>query len=168
MLTLQAGQRSPLDESIRLEPPTPRVRANGSEAEEWSRLWFNLMGREWRSLALVPAAPDVSALPVAERFLECAFAYQSGPSCIVDAQGAAPGDVAAYNAMVAEHVLARGRVLLVLSSPLVSASAIPLARAADASLLVVPLGATAVRDARAAVAAVGHAAFLGSVTVRDR
>jgi hypothetical protein len=141
-------------------------RAHGAAAEEWSRIWFNLLGREWRSLALVPAAPGVPALPVAERLLDCAHAYQSGAVRLVDAQGALPGDVAAFDALVADHVAARERVLVVLSSPLAHASAIPLARAADAALLVVPLGEAGVRESRRTVAAVGHARFAGSLTVR--
>lgn len=171
MFTLQPARMThagPVD-GTRAELPAPLpTAASAAAAQEWSRVWFDLIGREWWSLALVPAAPDVSALPVAERLLECAYAYQSGPVRLLDAQGATPGEVVAFTETVADCVAARERVLLVLASPLVHAAAIPLARAANAALLVVPLGATAVRDARRAVAAVGHAQFVGSITVRGK
>lgn len=161
MLTLHAGPHA--DASA-----TPNAEPAAGAAEEWSRVWFNLSARAWRSLALVPAAPELSALALAERLAECARAYQSDAVRVVDARGAEPGEVAALAAAVAEQSAGHERVLLVLASPLVRAAAIPLARAAEAALLVVPLGMTGVRDARQTVAAVGHTHFVGSVTMRER
>lgn len=150
------------------------LRLNGARAaprdedptEEWSQLWFSLLKQHWSSLALVPAAPNVSTLAQAERLEEWAREYRTGPVHVFDARQAAPGDVAAAVAEVASRASEGERVLLVVSSPLVRPSAIPLARAASAALLVVPLGTTAARDARRTVAAVGRGHFLGSVTLR--
>lgn len=161
MLPLPAGPHADA-------PAAPNVGPASGATEEWSRVWFNLSGRAWRSLALVPAAPDdTSALPLAERFAECARAYQSDVVRVVDGRDAEPAEVAALTAALAEQSAGHERVLLVLASPVERAAAIPLARAAEAALLVVPLGVAAVHDARQAVAAVGHAHFLGSVTMRE-
>ncbi len=143
-------------------------RVDSEAAEQWSRLWFSISERPWRTLALVPASPNVSALPEAERLLECARAYGTGGVQIIDAQNAAPADVAAVAEQAAECAARGQRVLIVLSSPRVCAPAIPLARGADAAVLVVPLGEAGILEARSAVSAVGHGRFLGSITVRGR
>lgn len=152
--------------TIQLAPP-PAARVDVEAAEEWSRLWFSLSERPWGSLALLPATADGSALGAAERLQECAQAYGAGPLHVVDAQGAAPSDVALIMSEVTDHLRRGHRVLVVVASPRASAPAIPLARATDGAVLVVPLGETGILDARRAVAAVGHARFVGSITVRE-
>ncbi len=154
----------------------PHPRASGTvdagtstvDAGEWAHLWFTLEQHGWGSLALVPADPGTSAWPLAERLAGAARAYQATPVEVIDAEHAAPEDVQQVIGAVGGRAAAGARVLVVLASPLVRAPAIPLARAADAALLVVPLGTGVVGDARRTVAAVGHPHFVGSITVRDR
>ena len=140
----------------------------GADAEDWAQLWFTLERHGWGSLALVPAAPGASARRMAERLATAARAYQAHAVEVVDAEDATPEDVQSVIATVAAQAAVGDRVLLVLASPLVRSPAIPLARAADAALLVVPLGTAAVGDARRTVGAVGQPHFMGSITVRDR
>ncbi|GJG89210.1 hypothetical protein tb265_43910 [Gemmatimonadetes bacterium T265] len=140
----------------------------GADAEEWSQLWFTLERHGWGSLALIPAAPGASARALAERLAHAARAYQTTAVEVFDAEHAAPEDVQAVVAAVGGRAAVGERVLLVVASPLIRASAIPLARAADAAALVVPLGEVGAADARRTVGAVGHPHFVGSVTVRGR
>ena len=149
--------------------PTPAAPADGeapATTEAWSRLWFTLAAQGWGSLALVPADPEGSALAVARALAAEARAYDDGAVHVLDAEWATAAEVRMAMATVAARVAAGERVLVVLPSPLRSAPAIPLARAADAALLVVPLGEAAVGPARRTVAAVGAAQFLGSVAVQ--
>ncbi|HEY0777638.1 MAG TPA: hypothetical protein VGD56_06700 [Gemmatirosa sp.] len=146
----------------------PSADAPDAYADEWAHLWFTLERHGWGSLALVPAEPGASAWPLAERLAEAARAYHASPVEVFDAERAGPEDVQAVTGAVGARAAEGARVLLVLASPLVRAPAVPLARAADAALLVVPLGTSAAGEARRTVAAVGQPHFVGSVTVRDR
>lgn len=140
----------------------------GPDADEWGQLWFTLERHGWGSLALVPAAPGTSSRRLAERLANAARAYHSGPVEVVDAERVAPEEVQTVVATVRAETVAGTRVLLVLPSPLVRASAIPLTRMADAALLVVALETHTVSEARRTVAAIGAPHFVGSVTVKAR
>jgi hypothetical protein len=154
--------------TLQQHAPRAEFAPGAADDERWAHVWFTLITHGWRSLALVPAAPGVPIMALAEGLAASARAYHDGAVQLFDAQDVTPDEVGAVAAAVSSHAAAGERVLLALPSPLVRVPAIPLARAADAALLVVPLGAASARDARRVVAAVGHAHFLGSVTVPER
>lgn len=162
--------------ALRARPPivsgigTPAADMDSARAntEEWAQLWFTLERHGWGSLALVPAAADTSSRRLADGLVDAARAYHTSPVEVIDAEYVAPEDVQAVIAAVRARSGVGARVLIALASPLVRAPAIPLARAADAALLVVPLENSAAGDARRTIAAIGAPHFLGSVTVRPR
>ncbi len=146
----------------------PGVPDASAASDEWARLWFTLEQHGWGSLALVPAARGASARVLAAHLAQVARDYASTSVDVLDAEDAGPEDVQAVLATMGSQAGTGGRVLVVLASPLERAPAIPLARAADAALLVVPLEASGVGDARRTIGMVGGAHFVGSVTVRAR
>lgn len=147
---------------------TAAVGLSAMDEEAWSQLWFTLERHGWGSLALVPAAPGMSTRALAACLARAARAYEAIPIDVIDAEHAVPEDVQSIIATVASRAAAGARVLITLPSPLVRSPAIPLARTADAALLVVPLEQSAVSEARRTVAAIGGPHFVGSVTVRAR
>jgi hypothetical protein len=153
-------------------PPSARPTPAGGVriAEEWPQLWFATREREWSSLVVVPAAAGGTTAQLAARALaESARLYTEGDVHFVDGVGA---DHAAAAGIVAamEDAARRGEPSIVaVDCPLASAAAIRIARAADAALLVVPLGAARLEGARRVLDAIGRERVIGSlVTSRGR
>lgn len=114
---------------------------------------------------VVPAHPGGSALSAARAILDAASAFpEAGPLHLVDAtsvdDASAPGLVEAMKSRASE-----GRAVVALASPLSHPAGLRVAHAAEAALLAVPLGDTGLPAARRTVELIGHARFLGAVTL---
>jgi len=138
-------------------PPEP--------AGEWPQLWFALLRREWSSLVVVPADRGVPALFAARALVGVARLYRHGTIHLLQAESVGPAAAGAVVA-TAGDIAARGeQSIIAVDCPLAHHAAIHIARSADAALLVVPLGTTALAAARRVVECVGRERFIGSVAV---
>ena len=155
-------------------PAPAAAPAAGTPGDEWAQLWFAvqqqqgqmMVAQPWNTLVLVPAVPGVSSRAAAQQLVQAARLYESRPVELVDACGATPGAVGQLVADVAERVAAGAWVIVAVDSPLVNRAAIPISNAADAALLVVPLGASTFGAARDTIGMIGRHRFVGSVAVQ--
>lgn len=133
--------------------------------EPWARIWFSLVRQPWSVLAVVPAHAGLSSAAAARALAEVGREYQTEPVEVADAEGMAAAGVRALLGSLAERSGSGGRILIAVRCPLDDPAAIPLARAADAAVLLVRLGRTNLRDAREVMEAIGAESFAGSVIV---
>jgi hypothetical protein len=131
----------------------------------WQQIWFAARRRPWSSLALVPAHPGTSALFIAEALVSVGGLHGERPVKLLDAEGAQLSDVAPMLKSLAAIVGREEIAVVAVDGPGDHAATIPIVRAADAAILVVPLGASCFRDARRAMDLVGRDRFVGAVTL---
>lgn len=138
------------------ETPLPRVVRQ--------RIWLHLESRAWRTLAVVPAEAGMPAAHAAR--VLAAIAAENGEDFeLFDARSTDHG------LTPAEVTAAAGgtrRVLVVTRAIEEDLTTVPLARAADAALLCVSIGATPLRAAAEVIAAIGKERFLASLSLRAR
>ena len=134
---------------------------------EWSQLWFAMMRREWTSLAVIPASPRDGGLATAAAIVEAGKRYADGDVHLLDATDAAPHAVELIIASMAGTFAPGSKLIIALDNPISNPSSIPIARAADASLLAVRLGDPSHREAQRSVDSVGRDFFIGSVAIRS-
>jgi len=153
-----------LGSSVRAEGgPVPA--AKPLPEARWQQVWFAALRRPWSSLVLVPAHAGTPALFAAEALAAVGRLHGQRPSRLVNAEAAALPEVddvvKSLGAMTGRGELA----VVAVGCPLVQATSIPIARACDAGLLVVPLGESRLADARRAIDLVGRERFIGAVTL---
>lgn len=142
-------------------PPSTELR------QAWERLWVASLQSPWTSLALVPAVPGVSVRGVAEALVRVGGEYRGQPVELVDAHGLRMSEARALGERVGA-VRERHAFVVTLDCPLESQSALVVARAASAALLVVPVGPTPLAEARRTIETVGRPRFIGAVTFQPR
>ena len=162
-ITLAATRRTPMTAPLRVMPQ----QVDGYD-EAWEQLWLGALATEWRSLVLVPADTDASSLVAAEALRQSAARYAQRPVQLIDATQAHASDVAGTVAAIASATAGEGQAIVAIASPIAHPAAIAIARAADAALLVVPLGSTHFEAARQTIALIGRGRFIGSVALRSR
>ncbi len=131
------------------------------------QLWFGMLRREWSSLALVPTDPSLSARPFARALLDAGAVQGGAHLSLVDAEGA---DLSDCQRLLSELVGASangGRAVVAVDALVQSLTGIPLALAAEAALLLVPLGRTDLAAVRSTVGILGRERVLGCVVVRE-
>ncbi len=128
------------------------------------KLWVAVSAAPWTSLAVVPAVPGVDPSGVGRALAQAGGAYHGRDLELVDARGL---PFAGARELVERVAAVEGRHALVvlLDCPAASQSALMVARAASAAILVVPVGDTPLAEARRTLEAVGRASFLGAVTL---
>jgi len=131
----------------------------------WQQVWFAARRRPWSSLALVPAHPGTSALFVADAIAAVGRLHGQKTSKLVDAERAALPEVDDVLASVGAITGREELAVVAVACPLAQATSIPIARACDAALLVVPLGESRFADARRVMDLVGRDRFIGAVTL---
>jgi hypothetical protein len=134
---------------------------------EWAQLWFAMMRREWTTLAVIPASPRDGGLATAAAIVEAGKRYADGDVHLLDATDAAPHAVDLIIASMAGTFAPGSKLIIALDNPIANPSSIPIARAADASLLAVRLGDPSHREAQRSVDSVGRDFFIGSVAIRS-
>ena len=141
------------------------ARAHDTAADEWPAVWFTLVEQPWSSLALLPAHPDQSTRRAAERLAEVARDYDERPVHVLSGERLTPEAGRELVHRIAELVAQGDRVLVALGSPLTDVGAIPIARAADASVLLVPLNVGRAAAAQRTLSLVGEQRFIGAIVV---
>lgn len=134
------------------------------QSEPWDRLWFSLTREPWTTLALVPAQRGGSTLAAVQALAAAGRAYQEDPIFVLDASRVAPTEVGTLLHAFEDRAGGGARMLVATSSPLERAAGIPIARGADAAVLLVRLGHASIADARATIDAIGPSHFIGAIT----
>ena len=148
---------------VKATEPAPAV-----PGRDWQQLWFNVLQRDWSSLVIVPAQPNVSVLPAARALVAVGRLYHQRPVHLIEAEAAEPAATGFIISSATHRVAAGEQVVIAVDSPLSQPVAIPISRAADAALLLVPLGRTRLAWARKTLDCIGRERFIGSITVGDQ
>jgi hypothetical protein len=153
-----------------LEEPLPELVAPASTRSEaveaadaiaWEKIWLATQRRPWRSLAVIPVGPGAFTPRVASALAEVGSRHLGLPMRVIDATGLT---LSRLESFLGELRARRGIIALgpVLESP----ASLALARAADAVVLCLVLGESAISAAQQTVEEVGRERFLGSVVLR--
>ena len=135
--------------------------------KDWQQLWFNALQHPWSSLVIVPAQPNVSVLPAARTLAAVGRLYHQRPVRLIEAEGTDPAATSFVINSAKNRVAAGEQVIIAVDSPLSNPVAIPIARAADAALLLVPLGYTRLASARQTIDHIGRQHFIGSIALES-
>jgi hypothetical protein len=134
-------------------------------AQDWPPVWFSFAQHRWNSLVLVPAQAGLSVLAVARALADAGRTYDEPSLGLVEAERVAPTRMQAIIAELSNRREIDQRTIVVVASPLEDNSAVPIIRACDAGVLVVPLGDTPMNEVRRTIAVVGRTSFLGAITI---
>jgi len=132
--------------------------------DTWPAVWFALGKYSWTSLVIVPAHESLSTLPIARAVVAAGKLFEQHPIVLVEAEGIAPSLVSEVITSFRDRAAAGERTVIAVGSPLIDYAAIPIARAADAAVLLVSLASTGRREANRTIEAIGRTHFLGSIT----
>jgi hypothetical protein len=133
--------------------------------EDWPPVWFAFAQHRWTSLVLVPAHPNVSVLAFARALASAGRAYDEPTLGLIEAERLPPSRIPGVLADIEARTSLEQRTIIAVASPLEDNSAVPIIRACDGAVMVVPLGDTPMALARRTLAVVGRGAFLGAITV---
>ena len=134
-------------------------------AQDWPPVWFSFAQHRWNSLVLVPAQAGLSVLAVARALADAGRTYDEPSLGLVEAERVAPTRMQAIIAELSNRREIDQRTIVVVASPLEDNGAVPIIRACDAGVLVVPLGDTPMNEVRRTIAVVGRTSFLGAITI---
>ncbi|MFT3768673.1 MAG: hypothetical protein QM820_24770 [Minicystis sp.] len=138
-----------------------------ADRPDWQRLWLAIQRTPWRSLAVIPAHHDIPTTRVARAITQVATRHL-GPTALVGDATAITLDrlQAAVSCWIARPE-GDPRVVLALAPVLTSPASLALAQAADAAILCLSLGRTALADAARTVEEVGRSRLLGAVILKE-
>ncbi|HEY2944445.1 MAG TPA: hypothetical protein VGN09_18580 [Vicinamibacteria bacterium] len=134
----------------------------------WQQIWFAALRRPWASMVLVPAHPGASTRFIAEALTAVGRLHGDRPVRLLDAESTDLPDVASVLKSLAAIGERQELAVVAAGCPLAQPASIPIARAADAAVLVLPLGESRFADARRALDLVGRDRFIGAVTLELR
>lgn len=151
---------------IKVTPTSPAIALE--PGNDWQQLWFAAARHQWSTLAIIPAQPGTSSLTAARLLAAAGQLYPQRPVHLVEAEGTDPTATGFVASSAANRAASGERVIIAIDSPLSHPAAIPIARAVDAALLLIPLGRTRLSAARRTIECVGRQRFIGSITVKAR
>ena len=134
-----------------------------SSQAELHALWFSLQEHAWHSLAVVPVDSTVSALDVATDLARIAQRHGRRPVRVIDATGVTLDAVGA--SVESLRGLRGGCTIAIVDPPSENAAAVPIARAASASIVVLQLGESRLATTRTTVDSIGRDRVLGAIVV---
>ena len=160
---LRAESIAPVEGEPEIAPPAS-IRESAVETADavaWEKIWLATQRRPWRSLAVIPAGPGAFTLGVARALADVGSRHLGLPVRVTDATGVT---LSRLEASLSELRARRGIVALgpVLERP----ASLALARAADAVVLCLVLGESAISGAQQTIDEVGRERFLGSVLLK--
>jgi hypothetical protein len=139
---------------------------NAFDEVRFQKLWLATQKRHWRSLAIIGASEAMETLEVADMLAKIAWWYRGEPSCVIDLRDASLRLVEFQVQELMSQVQAGQRVIVALRSTIENPTAVPLARAADAVILCVKLGETALKVAEKTIDEIGRDRVLGCIVVK--
>ena len=157
-------------------PPLPQANSRpASISFEYEELWFSLMRRNWRSLALAPIDPGDRALELAHKLSVIGKTFRSSALTLIDAtqldlEGAAritqqlqSPTGAWYGTGAQAERGAESRTLVALDPPRENALTIPVALAVDTVILLVERGRTQRAAIERTIQLLGRELVLGAI-----
>jgi hypothetical protein len=142
------------------------LEAGGLPPRALQQLWFATLRAEWRSLVIVPAHADSSALPVAKALAAVGTVHLGSAVEVVDGSRSTLEGASAVAGQMNAKVSAGVRAIVPVDPLVTSLAGLPIALAADAVLLAVALGRGDLRSARKTLELLGEAKVLGAVAIR--
>ena len=133
------------------------------------RIWMRAQSREWKTLAVVPAAESdtPAAFDFAHLLMETGLQHGDRIT-VADLRAVRLLNAPAILQVVASCVDSGARVIFGTRSIAENVASIRFAKAADCAILCVSLGSTTVASAREAIDQIGKERFLGTVILRPR
>jgi len=134
-------------------------------SNEIQKLWFSTQKKEWSSLAIVPAAPGLSIVPLAKALARTGEAYLERTVRLILAEGTDLNSASRIIIEMSSQLSYGNCAIVALDSIIQNAAGIPIVLAADACLLCVQLKQTSFSQANRTVEMVGASRFVGVVTL---
>lgn len=135
------------------------------DSEQLVQLWSRVGHLDWRSLVLVPAHPEGTALFCGRGLLALARQALGSAPQLLDGRNASLGEAARLASLVKTSVAQGARVLAVVDSVLTRPAGLEIARQCQAGLLVVALGEADLHSARRTLELCRNTPFLGAVVL---
>jgi hypothetical protein len=142
-----------------------RHSAHATQSNQWPEVWFALAEHQWSSLVVIPAHAETSASSTVRAIVAAARLYDDRTINVLDADDLAASGVRDIVAHMADRGRAGELNIVALPSPLRNHATVPIARAADAAVLLVPLGKAGFADSRRAIEMVGRQLFIGGINI---
>ena len=133
----------------------------------FQKLWLALLGREWRSLAVVSASKSIDTLRVAELIAKLAWRYRGKPSCVLDFRDLSLRLIEYHKREMRFQLEAGACVIIALRPTFDNPTAIPIARSADAVALCIHLGVADFKAAEQTLSDVGRNRVIGAIVLRS-
>ena len=135
---------------------------------DYQRFWLSLRAREWRTLALVPAAsgqPADFTLQIAMALARTGMTHLGAQVHVADATMLSMAAATQFSAQVRASTQS-GPVLIALAPRSDSPVTTAIAQDADCAVLCVKLGQMKMSEAKKTVDEIGASHFIGSLAVR--
>ena len=131
------------------------------------KLWKTLRSRPWTTLAVLPAHREGSAQAATDAIVEAGAAQAPQPVqvSVIDARGVRTEAVPELLSRMKAQADRGSLTVLLLDSVLTNPTAVPLAIAADATLLCFTLGVSDFASAKETLSLIGPERVLGSVVL---
>jgi hypothetical protein len=153
-----------LERSNASEEDAPTALESSWDRADWQRMWLRTQDLDWRTLALVPGDEQTSTLAVAH--LIARLAGDRGESIrVADTRALRLNEVEAFLEEARREANRSTRVIFATKSPSGSLAAVPLALAADCTILCVSPGSTSLAATRITIEEIGRTHFRGSLLV---
>jgi hypothetical protein len=148
------------------QPPTALLPTGPIDAS-WQRIWLRAQGRDWVSLALIGSSPNSPDATMRVAGMLARISEELGhPLVVLDARSVELRTMASIQARM-RSLAARGtRAITVLQLPNYNPITVPIAQAADASMLCVFVGETRLGNSQQTIEQIGRDRFLGTVILR--
>lgn len=133
----------------------------------WQRIWLRAQGRDWVSLAVIGSSPQAPEATLRVAGMLARISEELGhPLVVLDARNVELRTMASIQARM-RSLAARGtRAITVLQLPMYNPITVPIAQAADASMLCVFVGESRLANAQQTIEQIGRDRFLGTVILR--
>jgi hypothetical protein len=157
-------------ESVEAEAAEAREaeRPDVADGVDWQRLWLATQRRPWTTLALVPIGEDAPTPLLALELAEVGRRHRGGTIVASDATLVSLSTLQTELDALTERARCAERAIVALPPLLGSPAGLALAQAADAVILCVALGSSAIAEAEQILDEVGRDRVLGSVILRER
>lgn len=138
---------------------------------DWQQLWLasQANGRDWRSLALVPAGPGATPeqiLQIAVTLAHTGMTHLGMPIHVADATRISLPQLVQFSEELSQYTQPSGMVLVALSALSDNVTSITLAKAADCALLCVLLDKMSIKEGKKTIERIGAKRFIGSAVFR--
>ena len=130
------------------------------------KLWLSLERKGWQSLAIIAASERLDTLYVAELLAQLAGRYTGQPSSVYDLRDLSVRLIDYQVGEMQAQVGSGRRLVIALRSIFENPTATLVARNADATVVCVGLGETALRRADETVKAIGRDRVIGCIVLR--